>query len=68
MSCGSDNILWNLPHIPYECEEYPAKYCKDRKKSTGLSRSRGALLKKPTKHYHNTITGSPPGKQIFIYF
>ena len=22
MFYGTDNILWNIPHIQYECEEY----------------------------------------------
>ena len=24
--CGTDNILWNIPHIQTECEEYSIKY------------------------------------------
>lgn len=22
MFCGNDNIMWNITHIQYECEEY----------------------------------------------
>jgi hypothetical protein len=24
---GLYNVLWNIPHIQTECEEYSAKYC-----------------------------------------
>jgi hypothetical protein len=28
---GTNNILWNIPHIEIECEEYYAKYCQSHK-------------------------------------
>ena len=29
MSCGADNVLWNILYIQYECEEYcpPMEHC-----------------------------------------
>jgi hypothetical protein len=28
---GTRNILWNIPHIQYECEKYSVKYCQSHK-------------------------------------
>ena len=25
--CGTDNIIWNIPHIQFECGEYYVEYC-----------------------------------------
>ena len=30
MFCGTDIIMWNIPHIQPECEEYFVEYCQSR--------------------------------------
>ena len=27
MLCGTDSVLWNIPHIQTECEVYSMEYC-----------------------------------------
>jgi hypothetical protein len=27
MLCGADNVVWNIPHVQFECEKYFVKYC-----------------------------------------
>jgi hypothetical protein len=32
MFCGTNNIMWNIPHIqPEYCEEYSIEYCQSHK-------------------------------------
>jgi hypothetical protein len=27
MFCGTNNIMWNIPHTQPECEKYSTEYC-----------------------------------------